>query len=730
MSTYGAGLRLILSPWLRQGGENLTLYYKGIPFFTADDDQFVTADGLDFYVNGGGYFDDTQNGQENLNIITFGAYSFSGGKIKSLKLHHESGLLTDQLAIDTMTATVKSATKPTVTRYTPITVSRGGNVMAVFFNGQIKEAGYKTYSLYAESYITLLNYDYHYGGFYTGVDAGVVIAEIMGDIPYTIHPDVAAIKLYGYLPYGTKRDNLLQVIIATGAAITRNADGTMHFTVLTSTVTGTFSDGRSFISGSLDEDTQVTGVQVTEHAYVPIEDEITLFQQSFNDIQTATFTEPAHDLTIVNGTILSSGANYARIQGAGAVTLTGKKYRHTTKIMTRGNLLNTPDDKIVTVTNATLITSLNSSSVAQRLYAYAKCNRTVKADVLINSERTGDMVQLVHPYKSDYLSAAIHSLDFAASNTLRASGEFLVGYEPQGASIGYQHRVVLTGSGNFTIPAPEFRVVMIGGGQGGRAGEDGKDGDDGRDYSASDAVHSADSGDGGDGGDGGLGGKVFDVTLTGTVGNTIAYSCGPGGVGGIADGSAGDEGTTTTFGSYSSDSGATGEYVDAMTGQLFARRGTDGYDGARGRKRNETYDETYHTVIRGPNDEPYYQGDYGLTATYQSGSVQCVGAGAYGGGPAVGEDGQKGGDGTATYNAGHGMAQGGNGGRGGNGDPGDDATDYGNGGGGGHGGGGGGGGGDAYNQSGSQYYHAGWGGPGGEGGHGGDGAPGCIIVYW
>ncbi len=700
----------------------MAIYYKGVQFVTADDLVFMTADDKNFYVrdNSEDYFGDTTNNQLNLNTISFGSYLFAGNQIEALKLHHESGLLTDQLVIDTLTARVKSDTRPVLTRYTPITVQRGESIMGVFFNGQIKEVGYKTYSIYAESYISLLDYDDHPGGIYIGADCGDVIAEIMGDIPYTIHPNVASLKLYGYLPYTTKRKNLQQILIATGAAIRKNANGTMHFTVLTNAVTGTFMDSRSFIDGAQDEDTQVTAVQVTEHTLAPVADEITLLESSFTDTQTVTFTEPAHDLTIVNGTILESSANYAVIQGAGTVTLKGKKYRHTTKIMTRGDILGTPDDKIISVTDATLITALNSSQVAQRLYNYAKCNKSVQTDVLVNGERTGDMVQLVNPYGDDYLSAAIHSLDLSMSNVMRASGEFLVDYEPQGISEGYKNRVVLTGSGSFTVPAEEYRVVLIGGGQGGQGGYDGEDGNDG-------AIimwppDRADGGDGGAGGDGGSGGKILDVTLTGTIGSTITYSCGTGGYGGGSDGGTGNEGAATTFGVYSSSTGIVGEYVDAMTAERFAAVGESGIDGGQGggflaiapgvslgKGADVTYDETtYIGGTKGANDSV-------------SGPVYAMGGA--GGGAAVGDNGSNGGNGSADSSGGIG----GHGGAGGDADPGADATDYGYGGQGGHGGGGGGGAGNVY--GGDDPWPTG-GGSGGSGGLGGKGGPGCIIVYY
>ncbi len=724
----------------------MAYYYEGVQFVTADDLDFITVSSLDlidsgrqdlldaddldlialdedrFYVDAKGYFEDAENRQLNLNTISFGAYTFSGNKIRSLKLHHESGLLTDQLAIDTMTAVVRSDTKPTLSRYAPVTVMRSGQVLGVYFDGQVKAAGYKQYSIYAESYVSLLDYNDHPGDIYSGANCGDIIAEIMGDIPYTIHPDIVALKLYGYLPYASKRSNLLQILIATGAAIEKNTNGTMHITVLTDTVKGTFGDNRSFIDGNIDDDTQVTAVQVTEHIYVAIDDEITLFTESFMDIRTAKFTEPVHDLSIVNGTILESGANYAVIQGAGAVVLTGQKYRHTTQIVTRGDVLGTPADKILTVTDATMITPLNSSAVAQRLYAYASCSRSVKTDVLVNSERSGDMVQLVNPYGDDYLSAAVHSLDLNLSNTLRASGEFLVDYVPQGVSGGYQHRVVLTGTGSFTIPATEYRAILISGGQGGQAGFNGEDGQLGG-FVWDDDETVYDGGPGGDGGNAGIqgaGARILDITLTGTIGDTISYSCGLGGDGGATDGAAGEPGEETILGAHSTSSGSVRAdgYTDIFTGELYAIPGAAGHDGEKGGNGAQTGTGSPGNDTDTANGG---SGGDGISLTYDK-------AGGGGGGGAshmgTGQDGSDAGIISDTMYSGQGGDGGsylyapdavkGNGGNGGNG-----------------GGGGGGVGGFRENDNNHHYDHGRWGpGIGGTGGPGGPGGPGLIIIYY
>lgn len=682
------------------------------------------------------YFEDTENSQENLNIITFESYSFAGRKIKALKIHKEIGLLTDQLAIDTLTAEVESETKPTVGRYTPITVYRDGEVTGVFFNGQIKDSGKQHYSIYAESDIALLDYDYHPGGMYAGVNAGVVIAEIMGDVPYAIHPDVAALKLYGYLPYASKRQNIQQILIATGAAIRRNSEGNMYFTALTGETKGVFDGSRIFDGGELLEEPIVTAVQVTEHEYVETNEEMELVAETFTSAETFKFAEPVHSLAITGGTILESSVNHAKIQGTGDVTLTGKKYRHTTKIITKGTVTGTPTDKTVTVTDATLITAINSSHVAQRLYDYASCNRTIQQDVLADTEQTGDIVQVEHPYKDEILSAAVHSFDFNLSNTLRASGKFLVGYVPRGVSGGYTQRVIITENTNWTVPAgvTEIRVTLVGGGQGGQAGGNGTEGAKGP-TSTVDGWGYREIGDNGDpglAGESGLPGKVHAVTLAVTPGAIYSVGIGSGGSGGASDGALGALGGNTTFGIYSSADGTVAEtgYVDSLSGTKYAVTGEPGVPGGPARAPTE-YMPTYGRIVY--NGVNYDAGEAGDHANFDIPSTDyyATAVGGAGGGAAVGSDGANGANGSVSSNQGKGFADGGIGGRGGDATiPGDDGITPGSAGSGGHGGGAGGGGGGATNPSGLQYVWSGDGGLGGTGSPGGNGAPGCVIIYY
>lgn len=145
----------------------------------------------------------------------------------------------------------------------------------------------------------------------------------------------------------------------------------------------------------------------------------------------------------------------------------------------------------------------------------------------------------------------------------------------------YDHTVILTGTGTWKAPTGvrELYVQLVGGGDGGGGGEGGawlhED-----DYSPAP-------------GKAGKGGRVLIVTLSINSGQSFAYSCGKGGMGGDGGahatfgmppkddqqpGQPGTAGTATTFGAYSSANGKSypAGITDVETGKYYAADGTDG----------------------------------------------------------------------------------------------------------------------------------------------------------
>ena len=128
-------------------------------------------------------------------------------------------------------------------------------------------------------------------------------------------------------------------------------------------------------------------------------------------------------------------------------------------------------ENIKSVTDATLVSLVNSYAVAKRLADYYRCRETITNDIVSGHEKPGHVVSVYHPYDKKMVSACIQSLDTTMSATLKSSMEALVGFTPAHpeAAEYFDERVVLTGSGVWQVPenVTAITAVLIGGAQGG-----------------------------------------------------------------------------------------------------------------------------------------------------------------------------------------------------------------------------------------------------------------------
>lgn len=685
-------------------------------------------------------------------------------------------LRADALEADTLDITVlsESGTVRNFKKNDKIEYFREGSRVGVYYLQSVTRVGPKLYTLSALSAVGLLIVRPHRGGIYTGQTVAEVVAEICGDIPVLIETVYRNIKLYGWLPIASARDSLVQVLFAIGAWLHTDENGTLRIQKLwngTASILGPGRvDSRNIQVKYLDA---VSAVAVTEHQYIAGTEEITLFEGTAQQGDVIEFDEPAHTLTAEGFTILESGANYA-ILSAGTGKLTGKSYIHNRRVVTR-TVTEGAAENVEEVTDATLVSLVNSSAVAQRMAAYYACREQLTVDVNPAGEHAGHVVSLWNEWDKQQTLACIASRETKISGLLKSRTSALVGYlPPQPESSEYfDERILLTGEGEWEVPpdVTSYTKVLIGGGQGGASGLKGATPAT-RSQSTDTSVVTdsttryvgmiySDGGDGGAPGDPGAGGKVLVETVTDAVpGTKVPYSCGVGGDGGVysADGSvSGADGTPTTMGGSSSDSGSSSDigYTDPITGDTFAAKGKSGISGSKGHGKkleNGRYVD-YPSPTITVDGVVYTQGADGGSSEYSTGtwnvepygSVGWEYSGALGGGPAYGANGQNGqrnGGGTAyvgSSNA-YATAYAASGGRGADALPPPDETVYGKGGTSGNGGGG----------AGSNSLVAAFqttkngmttssatlsaldktGDRGGAGSNGSKGGDGCILIYY
>lgn len=500
---------------------------------------------------------------------------------------------------------------------------RGGSLYATWYPQQLTQTGDNAFALATLSVLGRLLRLEHRGGVYNNVQAGPLIREICGyrngsptAVTVAIQPNFETILVSGYLPYlsptgengaaqGSAKDNLLQVLFALGATVRDDASGVLHIENLSTSPQSTIGRSRIYREGAqVVTELPITSVTVLEHQWITgdAEDEEILFEGAASGEQVVVFGGPYSGLTATEGlTIVASDANFAIVSGTG--TLTGIPYTHTTREVTRAVTAAT-DPNPERVEGATMIATPQFSAAAtERLAEYYTHRTRIECDAKIEFEDAGDVVNIYDPFSHVLRSACIESINgLVPSNVMKGRISALVGFTPWQTTPFEDVRVVLTGSGTFTVPAgvTELTVVLFGGAQGGAAGYKGGDGAT-QSISFSTEIGSrytgyapGKGGDGGLGGEGGGAGRMLRVDLSVTPGQTIAFACGAGGAGGVyvVGGEAGSLGADTTFGAYSTAAGAPNAYTDPVTGDVYGADGATGIAGGKGAGFSERPDQS------------------------------------------------------------------------------------------------------------------------------------------
>lgn len=690
------------------------------------------------------------------NKIEYSGRTFNTENIKSVNIRLASSLLSRQLEANTITAVVETDDDSIqyFARNTPLRYYHKDRQRFLAYVQSITRIGPRAYQIYGTSAIGLLMERGHAGGLYTGQKAETVIREIVGTIPVEIKSTLRGIKLYGWLPYAkpperSARDNLVQVLFAINAAIKTDLDGVLRIQPLWDGISGTIEWDDIYEDGAgAKRDGAVSAVSVTEHNYLTGGESTKLFEGTAIAGDIITFSEPMYSLSASGFSVLASGANWAKLS-AGTGTLTGRKYIHNTRQITRTVTAGAPEN-VVTIDDATLVSFFNSNSVADSMAEYYKHPETINCNVVLGEQSPGDVLNVYHPYTKQAAPACVESLDISASGILKASMTALVGYRPpQTVDIEYfDKRQMFTSNSSFTVPegVHNIRAVLIGGGQGGQGGKSGTAGGVGGTASLSaasgtNAGAGGTGGNGGAGGAGGSGGKVAIVDIPVDPGDILSISIGSGGSGGYSGGSgkAGGNTTITVNGvTYSSANGSSNGYTDPETGQTYAQSGSSGTAGAKGGAGGSGYGSS---GSNGSGLGSYSGGSGGYSSQYVKervdGSTNMTFVEFYispcgGGGAAMGGNGGNaaGGYYDQTNVSGRGANASGHG---------SSPSSIGSGGGGGNGGGGGGGGGggiiiktvsvgSGYGISATQAGASG--GVGGSGSQGGSGKSGGVIFYY
>ena len=393
----------------------------GIKWLRITDEGITTLDEKEYNPDNAFYF--CRNFVENYNKVVITFYSlnmpknrlklrvidygygtfFYGDELRGVKLIQEIDPISTQISINTADFTLdsKSDMEYSFQAKQPLSVYFNGELKATAFVKKSTRKAKRLWSIQSEDYIGLLDSIPYYGGIYTNKNAVELLADIftVAKVPFSIDDVFADAFVTGYIPFTTCRDALMQVAFAIQAVVdTSNSDVVKVF-ALEEDVKQTIPLNRIMQGQNFADEETVTGVEVAVHSYKPTTETIDVYDA--NESGTGQnifvkFSEALHDLSIMNGEIVSHGTNYAVINADVGCMLTGQQYEHTTQTRRKNNpvVLASEIEKVVAIDNATLVSQYNIDNVIEKCYNWLTKTNTTNLKII-----EGKHVKYGEPYK-------------------------------------------------------------------------------------------------------------------------------------------------------------------------------------------------------------------------------------------------------------------------------------------------------------------------------------------
>lgn len=322
-----------------------------------------------------------------LRVIDYGYDTvFYGAELRSVKLIQELDPISSEIAINTCDFTLDSKTdmEYSFQAKQPLSVYFNGRLLATTFVKKSKRKAKRIWDIQSEDYIGMLDGVPYAGEMFYGADAHAVMSGILtlAKVPFEIDEAFLEMPVTGYIPYTTSREALMQVAFAVGAVVDTSNSDVVRVFKLDDVITQTIPLQRIMQGQSFADDETVTAVEVTAHTYTAITETVDLYKASESGTGNnifVKFSEPMHDLSITNGTILAGATNYAIITANSGCVFKGQKYEHTTISKRKENplVLAGTLEKVVAIENATLVSANNVDEVLNRCYTWlVKTNTT------------------------------------------------------------------------------------------------------------------------------------------------------------------------------------------------------------------------------------------------------------------------------------------------------------------------------------------------------------------
>ena len=383
--------------------------------------------------------------------LTFADEGNFDGVLLEGSFYNETSLLEDELSIDTMKIRVRSIN----TSYplhnfiygSQVTFYKDDVLYGKYYLVSVERQTKNEYILNVQSSIGLLDDTMHYGGIYSGEYASSIIEDIIGGkIAYTEHNIFSKIKVYGWLPVATRRENLKQLLFAVGGCV-KKKNGDVYFTTLTVDAPKAIPENKVFDTGKITYDSPASRIEVVEHQFSKVDSApseevysgeiigssfVTPKGYSVSDAALVTWDKPYHSLTFSDCTLLNNemGVNYAVVSASGSATISGKPYIHSKMIVSRDKENYEGKEKVAKVENATLVTLANSNSVADKVMAYYDSPCTLSGAIVMDGEKPLDNITMPNQFEEEN-TGMIKSIEGTLGKQItKGELELRIGYNP------------------------------------------------------------------------------------------------------------------------------------------------------------------------------------------------------------------------------------------------------------------------------------------------------------
>ena len=304
---------------------------------------------------------------------------FKGVELREVKITQAMSPISSELPINSGDIRIhsKRGIEFSFQERQPLDIYSDGQLLLKTFVDKYRRISKNEWSINGEDYIGLMDSIPFYGGIYNEKNAADLIREIfdVAKVPYELSEDFLSEVVTGYIPYTTCREALMQVLFAISAVANTTESEKVNISTLSKEIRQEIPPERIFQGQTSGVKSRVTRVEIISHSYRPIQDTVEAYNAEKNPIGEdvfVVFSEPLHSLSIINGTIKESGANYAILSATIGCVLTGKKYDHTmvTNAVKNPLVLATDPENVVAIEKATLVSSSNIDKVLDLCYTY------------------------------------------------------------------------------------------------------------------------------------------------------------------------------------------------------------------------------------------------------------------------------------------------------------------------------------------------------------------------